>query len=97
MCWLGWFATGTRLLLTQDCCRLLSSCCCCTWRRLPHRAVHFFADSTKAKFDLGWQPAHSLQKDAKALVDEYVKSGRAGKSIDFGVDDRILNQQRAYA
>lgn len=59
--------------------------------------MHFFADSTKAKFDLGWQPAHSLQKDAKALVEEYVKSGRVDKSIDFAVDDRILSQQRAYA
>lgn len=59
--------------------------------------MHFFADSTKAKVDLGWQPAHSLQKDAKALVEEYVKSGRVSKSIDFAVDDRILAQQRAYA
>lgn len=62
-----------------------------------HRAVHFFADSTKAKFELGWQPQHSLQKDAKSLVDEYVKTGRINKSIDFAVDDRILSAQRVYA
>ncbi len=59
--------------------------------------MHFFADSTKAKFELGWQPQHSLQKDAKSLVDEYVKSGRTNKSIDFAVDDRILSAQRVYA
>ena len=56
----------------------------------PFRAVHFFASSDKAKRVLGWKPQHNFLKDVEERLDEYAKSGRLNKDVDFSGDDKIL-------
>ena len=58
--------------------------------RAPYRTVHFFASAEKAKRELGWTPKHDFLRDVGELVAEYEKSGRAGKDIDFSIDDKII-------
>jgi len=55
-----------------------------------HRTIHFFANSDKAKLELGWQPKHNFVGDADELVKAYLASGRDKKEIDFSIDDKII-------
>mmetsp|Transcript_1971 Transcript_1971/g.4448 ORF Transcript_1971/g.4448 Transcript_1971/m.4448 type:complete len:360 (+) Transcript_1971:37-1116(+) len=60
----------------------------------PFRTIHFFANSDKAKMELGWQPKHSFVGDVNDLVDAYFASGRDKKDIDFSIDDKIIQAMR---
>ena len=57
----------------------------------PFRTGHFFATSSKAKRELGWQARHSLADDIASLIDSYKASGRDSKDVDFSTDDKILS------
>ncbi|KAL6755032.1 hypothetical protein V8C86DRAFT_2685147 [Haematococcus lacustris] len=56
----------------------------------PFRTVHFFASCDKAKRELGWKPEHNFLADVNSLVDDYYRSGRDRKDVDFSIDDKIL-------
>eukprot|EP00798_Chlamydomonas_sp_ICE-L_P030153 gene30153-35133_t len=61
----------------------------------PFRTIHFFANSDKAKRDLGWKPKHVFLSDVADLVADYKKLGRESKEIDFTTDDKILRAKLA--
>jgi hypothetical protein len=61
---------------------------------LPHRTIHFCANSDKAKRELGWAPRHTFLGDVDAMVRDYTASGRQNKDIDFSIDDKILAAMR---
>jgi len=56
----------------------------------PFRAIHFFADPSKAKRVLGWKPKHDFLSDVPALLEQYKAEGRLDKEPDFSLDDKIL-------
>lgn len=51
---------------------------------------HFYAEPRAAKAKLGWQSTTNLPEDLKERFEEYVKIGRDKKSIQFELDDKIL-------
>lgn len=56
----------------------------------PFRTGHFFADPTKAKLLLGWQPKHNFLGDVKQRLEEYHLTNRLNAAPDFSTDDKIL-------
>lgn len=52
---------------------------------------HFYAEPRAAKDILGWHGTTNLPEDLKERFDEYVKSGRDKKPMQFEIDDKILN------
>ncbi|MDK3158073.1 NAD-dependent epimerase/dehydratase family protein [Kamptonema cortianum] len=60
-------------------------------KAFPMRVQHFFADVTKAKTELKWQPEFDLISGLKdSFHHDYLASGRDKAEIDFSVDDMIL-------
>ncbi|MBD2310503.1 NAD-dependent epimerase/dehydratase family protein [Desertifilum sp. FACHB-1129] len=60
-------------------------------KAFPMRVQHFFADVTKAKTELKWQPEFDLISGLKdSFHHDYLTSGRDRAEIDFSVDDMIL-------
>jgi nucleoside-diphosphate-sugar epimerase len=56
----------------------------------PFRAVHFFANTDKAKKILGWKPEHTFLGDVEERLAEYKASGRLDKSMEFPADEKIM-------
>ena len=57
----------------------------------PLRMQHFFADISKAKMDLGWQPQYDLISGLKESFEkDYLASNRHEVDIDFSIDEEIL-------
>jgi hypothetical protein len=42
--------------------------------------------------DLDWAPTHNFSADMVESVNEYMSTGRVGKTIDFSKDDAILDK-----
>ncbi|KAG5002729.1 hypothetical protein AAZX31_10G026200 [Glycine max] len=59
-------------------------------KAFPFRTYHFYAEPRAAKAKLGWQSTTNLPEDLKERFEEYVKIGRDKKSIQFELDDKIL-------
>lgn len=51
---------------------------------------HFYAEPRAAKSKLGWSSTTNLSEDLKERFEEYVKIGRDKKTIQFELDDKIL-------
>lgn len=61
-------------------------------KSFPLRLQHFFADISKAKQELNWQPEFDLVSGLRHSFDyDYLRSGRDKTEIDFSVDEEILN------
>ncbi len=60
-------------------------------KAFPMRLQHFFADVSKAKQELGWQPKYDLVSGLKdSFTKDYSASGRDSSEIDFSLDEKIL-------
>ena len=60
-------------------------------KAFPMRLQHFFADVSKAKQELGWQPKYDLVSGLKdSFAKDYSASGRDSADIDFSLDEKIL-------
>ncbi|MBD1854477.1 MULTISPECIES: NAD-dependent epimerase/dehydratase family protein [Leptolyngbya] len=60
-------------------------------KAFPMRAQHFFADVHKAITELDWTPEFDLISGLKdSFQNDYLKTGRDRKEIDFSLDDQIL-------
>ncbi|KAJ0054404.1 hypothetical protein Pint_03333 [Pistacia integerrima] len=59
-------------------------------KAFPFRNMHFYAEPRAAKDILGWRSSTNLPEDLKERFDEYVKIGRDKKSMQFELDDKIL-------
>jgi nucleoside-diphosphate-sugar epimerase len=60
-------------------------------KAFPLRVQHFFADISKAKQELNWQPKYDLVSGLEdSYQNDYLVSGRDASEIDFSLDDEIL-------
>jgi nucleoside-diphosphate-sugar epimerase len=60
-------------------------------KAFPLRVQHFFADISKAKQELNWQPQYDLVSGLKdSYQNDYLVSGRDAVEIDFSLDEEIL-------
>lgn len=59
-------------------------------KAFPFRNMHFYAEPRAAKSKLGWSSTTNLPEDLKERFEEYVKIGRDKKTIQFELDDKIL-------
>lgn len=60
-------------------------------KAFPMRTQHFFADVHKAITELDWTPEFDLISGLKdSFQNDYLKTGRDRKEIDFSLDDQIL-------
>jgi nucleoside-diphosphate-sugar epimerase len=60
-------------------------------KAFPLRVQHFFADISKAKQELNWQPQYDLVSGLKdSYQNDYLVSGRDTVEIDFSLDEEIL-------
>ncbi|XP_044501480.1 chloroplast stem-loop binding protein of 41 kDa a, chloroplastic [Mangifera indica] len=59
-------------------------------KAFPFRNMHFYAEPRAAKDILGWKSSTYLPEDLKERFEEYVKIGRDKKSMQFELDDKIL-------
>ncbi|WNZ45763.1 NAD-dependent epimerase/dehydratase family protein [Leptolyngbya boryana CZ1] len=60
-------------------------------KAFPMRTQHFFADVHKAITELNWTPEFDLISGLKdSFQNDYLKTGRDRKEIDFSLDDQIL-------
>jgi nucleoside-diphosphate-sugar epimerase len=60
-------------------------------KAFPLRVQHFFADISKAKRELNWQPQYDLVSGLKdSYQNDYLVSGRDAVEIDFSLDEEIL-------
>ncbi|ERN12680.1 hypothetical protein AMTR_s00025p00246210 [Amborella trichopoda] len=59
-------------------------------KAFPFRNMHFYAEPRATKEILGWQSTTNLGEDLKERFEEYVKIGRDTKSMQFEIDDKIL-------
>lgn len=61
-------------------------------KAFPMRVQHFFADITKAKGDLTWQPKFDLITGLKdAYQKDYIATERNSVDVDFSIDQQILS------
>ncbi|MFK8185726.1 MAG: NAD-dependent epimerase/dehydratase family protein [Phormidesmis sp.] len=61
-------------------------------KAFPMRVQHFFADITKAKGDLTWQPKFDLITGLKdAYQKDYIATERNSIDVDFSIDQQILS------
>jgi nucleoside-diphosphate-sugar epimerase len=61
-------------------------------KAFPLRTQHFFADISKAKMDLDWQPQYDLISGLKESFEkDYLVQNRHEAEIDFSLDDQILS------
>lgn len=62
-------------------------------KAFPLRVQHFFADITKAKRDLNWQPEYDLVSGLRdSFENDYLAKGRDKAEVDFSVDEEIFSQ-----
>jgi len=62
-------------------------------KAFPMRVQHFFADISKAKTDLGWQPQYSLVSGLKDSFEKDYQANSLGTAdVDFSLDREILEQ-----
>ncbi|MEL6353477.1 MAG: NAD-dependent epimerase/dehydratase family protein [Cyanobacteria bacterium J06627_28] len=62
-------------------------------KAFPMRVQHFFADISKAKAELNWQPQFSLIEGLKnSYQNDYMVNGLTQADVDFSLDDQILSQ-----
>ena len=62
-------------------------------KAFPMRVQHFFADISKAKADLGWQPKFSLIEGLEdSFNNDYIANGLDKTDVDLSLDDQILSQ-----
>ncbi len=60
-------------------------------KAFPMRLQHFFASVSKAMTELNWEPEYDLISGLKdSFENDYLKSGRNQKEIDFSIDEEIL-------
>ncbi|HHP7231280.1 MAG TPA: NAD-dependent epimerase/dehydratase family protein [Xenococcaceae cyanobacterium] len=60
-------------------------------KAFPLRVQHFFADVTKAKNDLRWQPQYDLVSGLKESFEhDYLASGQDTAEVDFSLDAQII-------
>jgi nucleoside-diphosphate-sugar epimerase len=60
-------------------------------KAFPMRVQHFFADISKARQELNWQPQYDLVSGLKdSYQNDYLASGRDSGEIDFSLDEAIL-------
>lgn len=59
-------------------------------KAFPFRNMHFYSEPRAAKEILGWSGTTDLTVDLKERFDEFVKTGRDKKQIQFEIDDKIL-------
>ncbi|MED6156584.1 Chloroplast stem-loop binding protein of 41 kDa a, chloroplastic [Stylosanthes scabra] len=59
-------------------------------KAFPFRNMHFYAEPRAAQTKLGWSSTTYLPEDLKERFEEYVKIGRDKKTIQFELDDKIL-------
>lgn len=61
-------------------------------KAFPLRMQHFFADISKAKMDLAWQPQYDLISGLKESFEkDYLAQHRHEAELDFSLDDEILS------
>ncbi|MEO1622537.1 MAG: NAD-dependent epimerase/dehydratase family protein [Cyanobacteria bacterium J06632_3] len=61
-------------------------------KAFPMRVQHFFADISKAKAELNWQPQFSLIEGLKdSFENDYLVNGLDKAEVDFSIDDQILH------
>lgn len=61
-------------------------------KAFPVRLQHFFADVSKAKAELDWQPKYSLISGLQdSFQNDYLATGRHQGEVDFSTDDEILS------
>lgn len=61
-------------------------------KAFPLRVQHFFADVSKAKNQLDWQPEFDLVSGLKdSFQNDYKASGRHEAEVDFSLDEEILS------
>lgn len=63
-------------------------------KAFPFRNMHFYAKPRAAKELLGWQATTNLPEDLTERYEEYVKIGRDKKSMQFELDNKILEALR---
>jgi len=62
-------------------------------KAFPMRVQHFFADISKAKAELNWQPKFDLIEGLKdSFENDYLKNGFDKAEIDFSTDNQILSK-----
>lgn len=62
-------------------------------KAFPMRVQHFFADISKAKSELKWQPQFDLIEGLKdAFESDYIANGLNKAEVDFSLDEQILSQ-----
>ncbi|MEM6599650.1 MAG: NAD-dependent epimerase/dehydratase family protein [Cyanobacteria bacterium P01_C01_bin.69] len=62
-------------------------------KAFPMRVQHFFADISKAKADLKWQPQFNLVDGLKdSFANDYLANGLDRADVDFSLDQQILAQ-----
>lgn len=60
-------------------------------KAFPMRLQHFFASVSKAMTQLNWEPKYDLVSGLKdSFENDYLKSGRNRKEIDFSIDEEII-------
>ena len=60
-------------------------------KAFPMRLQHFFASVNKAITQLNWEPEYDLVSGLQdSFENDYLKSGRNRKEIDFSIDEEIL-------
>ena len=60
-------------------------------KAFPMRLQHFFASVNKAMTQLNWEPEYDLVSGLQdSFENDYLKSGRNQKEIDFSIDEEIL-------
>ena len=61
-------------------------------KAFPMRVQHFFADISKAKTQLNWQPQFDLISGLKdSYENDYLSSGKDKAEVDFLLDEQILS------
>lgn len=62
-------------------------------KAFPMRVQHFFADISKAKADLSWQPTFSLVDGLKdSYENDYLANAKHNANVDLSLDQQILAQ-----
>ncbi|MEL6775809.1 MAG: NAD-dependent epimerase/dehydratase family protein [Cyanobacteria bacterium J06597_16] len=63
-------------------------------KAFPMRVQHFFADISKAKAELAWQPKFSLVEGLKdSYQNDYLASGQDKAEVNFSLDQQILSSR----
>lgn len=61
-------------------------------KAFPMRVQHFFADISKAKAQLNWQPQFDLVSGLKdSYENDYLRNGKDRADVDFSLDQQVLS------